>query len=489
VDEPDKQCERPPTFKIRQLQLQEFPRAAWTYWLIAQHRNIFTNLPRILDVAPPRQGLATTDNARFVRYWWEVEPTTPDAPCRATEGMWRPYVKSGRFRRWYEAPRHRVNWLDDGREIKQAIVDRYAYLNGHWKWVAKNSSYYGRAGLTYSYLTSGRFSARQLPEGTIFDVAGSALFPDDPLMLLAVLNSSLARELLAGINPTVNFQVGDLAQLPVPRGGSDALEAGVMRVIQLQKQLDAFDETSPDFVAPMEWRGAAALSASIQQELAILERKIDQEVHRLYGLEDSAEGDGRAAEPLDPRDLARRWVSFGLRRVLARGGWIGRHEAAELVYQELCSLAGHSSARHIVSAVDGIGRFLEADFFDWHTKLYHGRPTLWLLGDGDHASFILHDHATADCIERAIGGDCHGWDRFVDDGVQVNLAPLWKHVPHRGMQKRLKSVMVDMESGRMQWSGMWQVTSESTAGLRHRQRLPRRSAPGRPTHAPVEASE
>ena len=101
----------------------------------------------------PRQGLATTDNARFVRYWWEV-----DGPG-ATPLKWKPYAKGGRFRRWHEAPRHRVDWADDGADIKQSIVQRYPYLRGTWAWVAKNASYYGRAGVTYSYLTSGRFSA------------------------------------------------------------------------------------------------------------------------------------------------------------------------------------------------------------------------------------------------------------------------------------------------------------------------------------------
>lgn len=85
-----------------------------------------------------------------------------------------------------------MNWEDDGREIKQAIVDRYPYLNGQWQWVAKNSAWYGREGITYSYLTSGSFSARKLETGTIFDVAGSSLFPQDSLAILGVLNSRAA---------------------------------------------------------------------------------------------------------------------------------------------------------------------------------------------------------------------------------------------------------------------------------------------------------
>ena len=203
-------------FRVKQAELLAISRGAWVYWLTPEMRRVFHTFPKLGEIAEPRQGLATTDNARFVRYWWEVEPTRDDAPCRASLGRWFPYVKSGRFRRWFESPRHRVNWADDGREIKQSIVERYPYLNGRWEWVAKNSQYYGRSGVTYSYLTAGAFSARLMPAGAIFDVAGSALFPDDPLTVLAVLNSTVARQLLHAVNPTVNFQVGDLAQLPMP---------------------------------------------------------------------------------------------------------------------------------------------------------------------------------------------------------------------------------------------------------------------------------
>src|SRR5262249_39656981 len=117
VDAADKQHATPHRFTIQQARLSEFPRAAWTYWLTEQHRGFFPPFPRLAGWAPPRQGLATTDNARFVRYWWEIHPTSSDVPCHATAGTWLPYVKSGRFRRWYEAPQHRVNWRDDGQEI------------------------------------------------------------------------------------------------------------------------------------------------------------------------------------------------------------------------------------------------------------------------------------------------------------------------------------------------------------------------------------
>ena len=210
-------------FELKQSDLASLPRLAWMYWISPKIRRAFGELPKLGEIAPPRQGLATTDNARFVRYWWEVEQPN----FSGERDKWKLYAKGGRFRRWYESARHRVNWEDDGREIKQAIVDRYPYLDGQWQWVAKNSGWYGKEGITYSYLTSGSFSARRLEAGTIFNVAGSSLFPDDPPAMLGLLNSTIAGRLLAAINPTVNFQVGDLRQLPVPKSFPDELRREV----------------------------------------------------------------------------------------------------------------------------------------------------------------------------------------------------------------------------------------------------------------------
>jgi hypothetical protein len=221
---------------MRQSDLQSMPRGAWSYWTPPVVRAAFARMPRLADLSPPRQGLATTDNARFVRFWWEVEPISAAPAAGATPGRWFPYAKGGRFRRWYEAPRHRVNWEDDGRQIKQSIVERYPYLNGKWEWVAKNASCYGRpGGVCWSYLTSGCFSARRLEAGSIFDVAASSVFPEDPLGLLALLNSNAAAQLPAAINPTVNFQVGDLGELPFPKTLPRELGELAARGIELQR--------------------------------------------------------------------------------------------------------------------------------------------------------------------------------------------------------------------------------------------------------------
>lgn len=303
---------QPPTayciYRCRQGDFDAIPGSPWVYWITPGLRKMFETFPKLGEIAQPRQGLATADNFRFLRYWWESGPQRIAFGCRnaqeakATGKRWFPYMKGGGFCRWYGNQQYVVNWEQDGEEIKQYIVDQYPYLNGKWEWVAKNIDYYFRRGVTYSYLTSGNFSARLSPGGFIFDVAGSSLFPDDIPLVLAVLNSPFALYALRLINPTVNFQVGDLARLPVPRASSESLRKLVDQAIALAKADSEEDETTWDFIAPPDWpvcRAGTGRPDGIEKvaerhaRLAEIERQIDEEVYRLYGI---LEEDRRAIE-------------------------------------------------------------------------------------------------------------------------------------------------------------------------------------------------
>ena len=83
----------------------------------------------------------------------------------------------------------------------------------------QNTDYYFRPGITWTFVSSSRFGSRYSPPGFLFDVGGSSVFPSrrDELYLCAFLCSKLAFELLKLLNPTLNFQVGDIGSLPVMR--------------------------------------------------------------------------------------------------------------------------------------------------------------------------------------------------------------------------------------------------------------------------------
>jgi hypothetical protein len=340
----------PRVYEYRQGDFAAIPGSPWVYWITPGLRRLFSTLPKLSEISPPRQGLATADNTRFLRYWWEVglprvyRNATGAREAEESGFRWFPYMKGGSFRRWYGNQEYSVNWSRDGEEIKQYICEAYPYLKGKWEWVAKNPDFYFRRGVTYSYLTAGAFSARLSPGGFIFDVAGSSLFPDDIPLVLALLNSEFAQFALRLINPTVNFQVGDLARLPVPKRSSDLLRNLVNEAVKLARTDSEEDETTYDFIAPPAWPEGAEAAAERQRRLAGIERDIDEEVYRLYEISDDdrraieAElaaptagadendegdtGDGEAeadeAAPLTQEELAQRWIGYAVGIALGR---------------------------------------------------------------------------------------------------------------------------------------------------------------------------
>ncbi len=172
---------------------------------------IARQVPSLADVADIRQGLATTNNERFVR-------KRDDVPAESIGSTWIPYVKGAGTDRWFSPVTHVVNWADDGKEIKDAVSTAYPYLKGNTKWVVKNEQFYFRPGLCFSFVNTGNLAVRKLPSGCIFDVGASAVFANetaDEDFLLAYLNSSFIAAVARSINPTINFQVGDVKRLPM----------------------------------------------------------------------------------------------------------------------------------------------------------------------------------------------------------------------------------------------------------------------------------
>lgn len=170
--------------------------------------SVSTTLGELADL---RQGLATTDNARFVRQYWQVDPSEIGS-------RWMPYAKGAGSERWWFPIETVVLWENDGEAIKQAVRDAYPYLNGKTAWVVKNETHYFKPGLVFSFVNNKQFCARELPAGCIFDVGASAIFPyEEPYFVLGFINSSFSSLQAGLLNPTINFQVGDLKKLKVPQ--------------------------------------------------------------------------------------------------------------------------------------------------------------------------------------------------------------------------------------------------------------------------------
>jgi len=212
---------------IAQDELKKIPGWPIAYWLSESARAAFLSFNSLGELAEPRLGMATGDNGLFVRAWFEVDAMRIGLNIVSREGAlrsgrkWFPYNKGGEFRQWYGNNLWVVNWQDDGRELQSRL-----HPSGR-VWAHNfNLEYVFRPSITWTFVTSGSFAARYCPQGFLFDVAGSSMFPPKARIgsTLAFLTSSSAFYLLKGLNPTLNFQAGNLASLPAPTFGSKQAE-------------------------------------------------------------------------------------------------------------------------------------------------------------------------------------------------------------------------------------------------------------------------
>lgn len=284
----------PHVYEYSQIDFTAIPGSPWIYWITPSLRSLFRTLPALKEIAQARQGLATADNKRFIRYWWEVGAQRIDRLCtsanqaRKSRATWFPYMKGGGSARWYGHQEHVVNWQEDGAEIKQYICEAYPYAK--WEWVAKNTDYYFKRGITYSAVSAEGFCCRLMPLGFAFDCAGDCLFPkslDNIEFLLALLNSSVVRGFLSLINPTLNVNTGDLDKLPIPLINKNRLAAKATEAVRLARDDSREDETTSDFVAPPNCFEGATSVATRHQQLSRIEQEIDEEVLCLYKISET----------------------------------------------------------------------------------------------------------------------------------------------------------------------------------------------------------
>lgn len=343
------------SYFVPQQKLKSIPGNPWTYWISDELRERFAVLPPLAEAARPRQGLATADNTRFLRFWWEVGRSRTTFGCPDLEqaersgGTWFPHVKGGELRKWYGNQEYVVNWACDGSQIKEHIVRQYPYLNGNWGWVAKNTEWYFRPGVTWTLMSSKGFSARFMNQGFITGHKGSAAYaPTHPesMTVLGILNSSIALELLRAMSPAMAFEVGHVSQLPVPTIHSGPIAAKAESAVRLARIDSTADESTYDFTAPLPWETGIAEAARRAARLAEIEREIDDEVYRLYGISDEdraaieaelrgprlaedgaasedapgeeAEAEAEPAGGLTRQELATRWVSYAVGIVMGR---------------------------------------------------------------------------------------------------------------------------------------------------------------------------
>ena len=230
---------------------ENIPGSPIAYWASDQQKKAFIENRKVADWCGVKQGLATANNDRFLRLWHEISEgkfgVNYGSTSQTKDGQhrWFPYNKGGKYRRWYGNFEYVVNWERDGSEIRNFADDKGKITSR-----AQNTNFYFKEGVTWTFVSSGSFGVRYAPTGSVFDVAGSSAFPPEGYSkkLTGALASKVACEFLTLINPTLNFQVGNIAALPFdPLLLSELDGVTQFQAISLSKSdWDAF-ETSWDF--------------------------------------------------------------------------------------------------------------------------------------------------------------------------------------------------------------------------------------------------
>jgi hypothetical protein len=225
-------------FHVDPSSFKQVPDSPFVYWISEQIRRVFSKLPPFESKGRTvKQGLATADDFRFIRCWWEVPPEQildgMNGPnwrgnllefqqwCRQRtfeNKRWVSFAKGGEFSPFYVELTSVVNWERDGEEMKAWAVS----LPGtkHWSRRLASYDYYFCPGLTYGRRIR-TIAPGALPPGSIFSHSACGIYVKEGgekwlPALASFLNSEAFRGLLATIIPDRQMEVGYVQRMPMP---------------------------------------------------------------------------------------------------------------------------------------------------------------------------------------------------------------------------------------------------------------------------------
>jgi type II restriction/modification system DNA methylase subunit YeeA len=270
------------------------PGKAITFELADQFFKAFSDLPRLSEAIDFRQGMATTDNDRFLRLWHEVDFRLIGLGCKdAQQGYvdgkkWFPYNKGGEFRKWYGNNWHIVLYENDGEDLLDLVRSKYPNVSDP-EFVIKNRKYYFRPSITWSALTIAALSVRWCEQGFIFDTKGQCGFSDsenERKLCLGLLNSAVASMLAKALAPTMDYNAGTIGRLPLAK---NAILGDAINVIDECVDLSKFDwdsfERSWDFDRNPLCASSEVGSGRVLEDYNVWRSRCDDATARMEELE------------------------------------------------------------------------------------------------------------------------------------------------------------------------------------------------------------
>lgn len=285
----------------------EIPGAPVAYWVSDNFKKSFSDGIKIKSLGRATLGMRTGDNERFLRLWFEIENVKfysvaySAKEAKMSAAKWFPYNKGGKYRKWYGNTESVVNWENDGYEIKENTRRVYPQLGDNLGWKITSEDKYFTKGIAWSRISSSNFGVRLCDSNLIFDTNAPMFFPNDDKHLkyiAAFMCSKIAGVILSLLNPTLTFQVVDVANLPVifQQSNELAIENIVDKCYKISKSdWDAF-ETSWDFSKHPLLRNKPTISEAYAEweaecnarfaQLKANEEELNRIFIDIYGLQD-----------------------------------------------------------------------------------------------------------------------------------------------------------------------------------------------------------
>ena len=423
----------------------KIPGTTIAYWISDNELSLYETTALLEKTSPPRTGMMTTDNNKFLRYWFEVVKDRIGFSIPSIETsiesrkQWFPYNKGGDFRRWYGNRDYIVNWRNQGQDIYNAGMTSF-----------RGKDFYFKEGITWSIFGFNNFAARYTPQGALFDIGGTSTFPPQNLRLyiLALLNSKIAFEFISIVNPTVNIQNGDIKRIPLKideQKHCDVDKYCQKCVVLSKNDWDSF-ETSWDFQHHPLLRKVPTIAEAFDQWQAECDERFNQlkaneeELNRIfidiYGLQDEltpeVEDKDVTVRKADLGRDIRSFLSYAVGCMLGRysldvdglayagGEWDASKYASfaadkdniipicddEYFEDDIVGLFVEfvktvygadtldENLKFIADVLGGKGQpkdvirnYFLSDFYSDHCKIYQKRPIYWLFDSGKKNGF------------------------------------------------------------------------------------------------------
>ena len=287
-------------FYADQLNFSKIPGNPVAYWVSDILMEAFAKEIFIGDICEPRVGMATANNDRFIRLWYEVgmDKIGLGMKCREeavnSKKKWFPFAKGGEFRKWYGNNDYVVNWENDGIEIRNFKDEKTGRIRSH----NYNLDYIFQSAITWTVISSATTSFRFCPEGFLYSNSGYGMFfphKNDIPAILGFLNTSVVMSILSVLSPTIGFESGYLRKIPY-LSTPDEVTAVVNECISIARaDWDSF-ETSWDFKHHPLLRKVPTITEAFEQWQAECDDRFnhlksnEEELNRIfidiYGLQD-----------------------------------------------------------------------------------------------------------------------------------------------------------------------------------------------------------